>query len=183
MGLDVLFLAGCGSAGWRIAGEQTAQACDIAIVLGQRAAEKMSALIVGDEIKIIGLRRGERRAQRSLAGISDGPRGQASMLVRVVWRINAQIFGANVAFRGCPDISRAYCTVGSHCSGTPKSQTIVEDSRHQRTLVRIWRFTFDERRQTDHLRRRQASRRPAARPDGLSRSHVARKSWVIRFTT
>ncbi len=69
-----------------VAGKQAAVARDVAIVLGERLAEKMSAVIVGDEVEVVRGGWREGCTQRRFAGVRDWTGRQAGISVRVVWR-------------------------------------------------------------------------------------------------
>ena len=72
----LLRLLRCSIRGCASRGKQMPQPRDVAIVLGQRAAEKVPALVIGDEIKIVGLRRA--RARRAAKLLRDWRWGRAA---------------------------------------------------------------------------------------------------------
>src|ERR1700687_250257 len=63
----------------------------ILVMFGQCGAEKMTALRVSHKIKVVRLRRPQRRAQRGFARISNGPGGKPCMLVGIVKGIETKI--------------------------------------------------------------------------------------------
>ena len=71
--------------------EQSPVARDIAIVFLKRSAEKVPALGICDKIEILGWWGVERRADRRFTRVGNGPRRQASVLIRIVGRFEVQI--------------------------------------------------------------------------------------------
>jgi len=69
----------------------------VLIMLLQGLAEEVSALGIGDKIKIVGGRGIERRAQGGLARIGDRSRRQASILVGIVGRSKVQVAAIELA--------------------------------------------------------------------------------------
>src|SRR5580704_3812942 len=131
---------------------------DVAIVFGQSFGEKMSALIVGDEVEVVSLRRVDCGAQRCFSRICNGSRRQAGMLVGVVQRIDVQVGGTEV-FRVMAFEFQRVLHGGIALQGQALAQTIAENSSDHRTLVRLGSFAFNQRGQGDHLEERQAQRK------------------------
>ncbi len=130
----------------------------VAIVLRQRLAEKMAARVVGHEIHIVGDRRRQRRAQRSLARIRDRSGRQAGIPVRIVSRIHLQIFGVHHFHRMALQLQ----SVSHRRIALQRSamlEPVVKNSGDQRTFVAARRFSLHQRRQRHHLIRRKPLRK------------------------
>src|SRR5215469_15720618 len=103
----------------------------VAIMLGQRAAEKVPTLVVGNKIEIVGRGRHESGPQRSLAGIGDRSWREPTVLIGIIGRINAQVLGVDIFDRTAAQghgVLHGWIAL----QRIAETQTIVEDACNER---------------------------------------------------
>src|SRR6185437_12054406 len=138
--------------GWQ-ALKQAAITDDIAIMLRERAGKEMSAGIVGDEIEVVRVHRGDNGTQGCVSRIRDRPRRKATMQVRIVRGRNVEILGRYLERGLAREIERVL-NRGIALQRHTQFQTIIKNARDHWPLAGLRRFALDKRRQSDELLRR-----------------------------
>ncbi len=116
----------------------------VPLVLCKRLGEKVPAVIVADEIQIIGRRGIERGADGGGARVGDGPRRQTCVTVGVVRRIELQIALKNRT-DGAPGQARRIDDGGITLQGHAFGHPLGEDAGHEWAFIGGGRFFLHQR--------------------------------------
>src|SRR5256885_8669043 len=136
----------CRRRGCRQSLQQTMIPVYVLIVLSQSGTEEVAALCVSDEVEIICLRGRKRGAESDFTGIANRPGRQTAMFICVVGRIVMQILTSEraVVFPHLFEcINHGWVALQRHAF----VEAVFENARHERSLVGLRGFAFDERRE------------------------------------